>query len=437
MRTLRQTSTPGAGTGEGPHPACLNRAMPPQPGKAAHAFPVNAAIPVVLTLAIAIGYLGVDLASSLTEPVAGLIPPVAHAGIVLLQAVALVFRRRAPRTVFAVAVLLDLLILATSAGELGIGALAVIVSAYVLARRVKRTTAHIALAVAAVATTVCGTSAMLTASAPPLTVLVAASARIALLYALPAVVAEYMTGRDRLAQALREREELAERQRRDRAEREIRAERTALARELHDIAGHHLSGIIVSAQAASALTSTDPDRARETLRTLQHNARTALADLRRTVGLLRSDDSDEHAKSVQPPSIDGIDVLVREARARGQRIDYVVNGERRPLGTLAEIAGYRMVQESLANAARHAPGAPCEVRIDFRDDSVELTVRNDAAPSRGQGTVADPGPRRRYGLSGMEERAELINARLITERERDGGWRNQLTIPIATERSGT
>ena len=392
---------------------------------------VRRAIPPVLVLAAAIGYLGADLwVDELPATVPGDVPPYVHAGLVALQALLLVFRRRAPIIVFVGAVLIDAVILATSAGELGVGSLGVIIAAYGTARRGPRNPALTALGVGALVTTVVGGGALLFGSREPVIVLiVTVIARLALQYAAPAAVAEYFRGRERLSDALQEQARMAEHERRERAEREVRAEREALARELHDIAGHHLSGIIVSAQAATALTRSDLDRAREMMQTVQDDARIALADLRRTVGLLRSDDDAPSGGPSPVPAIAGIGALVDVARERGQRVALTTSGDARPVGALAETTAYRMVQESLANAARHAPGAACAVTVRFAADAVEITVSN--AP------VAEPGMRVTteragggYGLSGMAERAELIGAQLSVGPDDGGGWTNRLSIPF-------
>jgi signal transduction histidine kinase len=400
---------------------------------------VLAVLPPVLVLASAIGYVGIDLwPGGLPEAVPGGVPPLVHAGLVGLQALALAGRRRFPTGVFATVVLADLVILATTAGELGIGALAVVFASYSVARHTERRDALVRLGAGAVLTTVVGGVAMAVASTePPFVLIVTAVTRIALLYVAPAAVADYVRGRERLAEALDEQARMTERERRDRAERELRDERAALARELHDIAGHHLSGIIVSAQAASALTGTDPDRARAMMRTVQDDARTTLADLRRTVGLLRSDDdgdvvvagtSGRASGDPRPvPSLDGIPALVDAAITRGQQVELVVDGDPRPLGPLAETAAYRMVQESLANAARHAAGSACWVVVSTTARTVEVSVEN--GPSAASATFT--GSRSvGYGLSGMAERAELIGAALSTGPTAEGGWLNRLVIPV-------
>ena len=286
-------------------------------------------------------------------------------------------------------------------------------------------------------------------------------------YLLPVAVAEYMLGRERLHQALRDKAELLEREKqlfereeRERVERELRTSRNALARDLHDIAGHHLSGVIVSAQAAVALWHKDPERSEQMLQTVQDSARTALADLRQVVGLLRSEDSNvsgredqgEDGRRNEPtlsstesaavtgsqmtrepvllPSLEAVPHLVEESRRRQQRVGYAVNGRPCPLSPLADTAAYRMVQESLANCARHAPGALCQVRITYQQGCVEIVVSNRRPPNaeaRQAGAGSKGGG---YGLSGMAERAALVGAELVTGPDPDGGWCNRLVIPV-------
>lgn len=389
--------------------------------------------PSALVLAAAVGYIGIGFwVEDSPEFVPGGVSPFVHAGLVALQALILLLRRRSPVVAFAGVVFVDLVILGSAAGELGVGSLAVMIASYSVARHTSRRTAWTTLGAGAVATTVVGGGALLTGSSAPLLVMLfTAVARLAFLYAIPAVVAEYFRGRERLAAALKDQARMAEKERRDRAELEVRAERTALARELHDIAGHHLSGIIVSAQAAAALTQSDPERARAMMQTVQDDARITLTDLRRTVGLLRSDDDMGPAEHPRPvPSIAAVPALVDAARDRGQRVSYELVGEARALGPLAETAAYRMVQESLANSARHAPAAQCHVHVEFGSDAVELTVSNDAAPAAARPARAETGRREGYGLAGMIERAELIGAHLATGPTAGGGWINRLSIPL-------
>ena len=395
---------------------------------------VRAAVAPVVVLALAAGYLGADLIEGEPAGAAAAVSGPAAAGVVALQALVLVLRRRAPVPVFALVVALDAVLLGSSAGELGTGALATMIATFALTRGGELRIRYIVVACGAVTTLVVSAVAMEAAGAyPPLAIAAVAAARPVLQYGAPAALAEFLLARERLVRALRDRAELAERERLRDVEREIAGVRTAMARELHDIAAHHLSGIIVGAQAASALVASDPDRTREMLRTVQQDARTTLADLRRTVGLLRSDGADDAGSSGRPapvPSLDRVASLVAEAAGRGQIVGLDVVGETAPLGPLAETAGYRMVQESLANAARHAPGAASHVRIDYLPGSVRITVHNEA-PAVAPAARRDGG----YGIAGMRERADLVGARLTTGALADGSWRNELEIPRDTDRS--
>jgi len=162
------------------------------------------------------------------------------------------------------------------------------------------------------------------------------------------------------------------------------------------------------------------------LRTVQDDARITLGDLRQTVGLLRDDDGpDQPGQPSRVPTVAGIEHLAEAARERGQAVRLVVEGDPRTLGPLAEATAYRMVQESLANAARHAPGAACHVTLAWTDDSASVTVHN-AAPrvAPPPSAAARPG----YGLAGMAERADLVGGQLTSGPARDGGWTNQLTL---------
>lgn len=390
------------------------------------------ALPPLLTLALAAGYVGIDAAGSFGEPVLSPVPPLAHAALVVAQAAALVARARAPRTVLVSVAVLDAAILATSGGQLGIGAFAVLVAAYDAWRRTPPRAALGVLVPAAAGTALTATVSTLVAGVPPLAAAVAALARVVVAYALPVAAAEFVRTRAQLAAARADRERLRERERAEQTARVVRAERTALARELHDVAGHHLSGIIVTAQAAAALSTTDPARTRELLRSVEADARTALVDLRRTVGLLRADDEPATGAPAAPAraTLDGVRDLAADARAHGRDVRVSMPRRLPPLGLLAHAAAYRMVQESLANAARHAPGAPVTIDVDVDADHLRIVVHNPPAP---RARPDAPHPARGYGLAGMRERADLVGARVSAGATAEGGWRNELVIPVRAE----
>jgi signal transduction histidine kinase len=205
----------------------------------------------------------------------------------------------------------------------------------------------------------------------------------------------------------------------------VSRQRVAMSRELHDIAAHHMSGIALLAGAMDRQIDSDPAAAKRSARQVREQSRAVLDDLRRLVGLLRED-----ADAMRPvETLDAVSALVETRRAAGCEIDLVVPAESTApdagLGSLAQLVAYRMVQESLANAAAHAPGARCAVEIGGpHDGRLAITVRN--------GTPAgpDPGPGGGFGLVGMAERAQLVGGELTYGATPDGGWEVRLTLPV-------
>lgn len=208
----------------------------------------------------------------------------------------------------------------------------------------------------------------------------------------------------------------------------VATERTAMARELHDIAAHHLSGIALMASAIDRQLDTDPAAARQGLRAVRDQSRVVLRDLRRLVGLLREDDPAE----LSAWSLASVPELVGESAT----LHVLASPDGAELGAgigpLAQLAGYRMVQESLANARSHAPGASCEVTIDDRDPTLLVITVVNARPA-GAPVVADGGG---HGLRGMAERATLVGATLRHGPTVDGGWQVRLAIPRTTTNDG-
>lgn len=239
------------------------------------------------------------------------------------------------------------------------------------------------------------------------------------------LVAAFVAAR-RLALRAREHELRALARERDASVREARAqERIAMARELHDIAAHHLSGIAVMAAAIERQVTRDPAAAEQGAREVRGESKAVLRDLRRLVGLLREGTEGE----MDVESLAGVATLVERANALGTPAELTVQPGAEPfgsgLGPLAQLTAFRMVQEALANASRHAPGAASHVSIDDRDPrEVVVVVRNAAsAPAPGAGDGSG------LGLVGMRERAELTGARLTHGPTVDGGWDVTLTLP--------
>jgi signal transduction histidine kinase len=220
----------------------------------------------------------------------------------------------------------------------------------------------------------------------------------------------------------------------------VARERTAMARELHDIAAHHLSGIAVMTGAIGRQIDTDPEGAKRAVRQVREQSTEMLRDMRSLVGLLREGPTDPAPAAVaRQESLSGIAGLVDAARATGAdvRLDVLDRADGRPtgaeVGPLAQLAAYRTVQEALANAARHAPGARCQVVVDARDPAAVLvTVENEAPAER----LPPLGPGGGFGLVGMRERAELTDARLAAGPTAEGGWRVSLWLPTQDQLDG-
>lgn len=207
----------------------------------------------------------------------------------------------------------------------------------------------------------------------------------------------------------------------------IAEERTAMARELHDIAAHHLTGIAVMTGAVERQIDTDPAGAKESVRQVRTQSTAMLRELRGLVTLLRSPGQAEEASGHE--RLSQLASLVDDARRAGLEVSLSTLGSdsvTETVGPLAQLSAYRTVQECLAKAARHAPGSRCEVVLDARDPAeVVVTVRNGPPPIKPAGT-----PRRRgLGLVGMQERADLTDSTLEAGPTTEGGWQTRLRIP--------
>jgi signal transduction histidine kinase len=197
-------------------------------------------------------------------------------------------------------------------------------------------------------------------------------------------------------------------------------QRSELARELHDAVGHHVSAIVIQAQAGRALAASDPDRALATLETIEEAASRTLQEMRAMVGLLR--DGAEPDFAPQP----GLADIERLARRVGgwPRVDVQMDGDIVALSPGVGVALYRIAQESVTNAVRHARDATLvTVQVADEDEQVRLTVRDDGAAGPTGHTPAG------YGLVGMAERASLLGGTLQAGPDPDGGWTVRALLP--------
>ncbi|MFF5292243.1 sensor histidine kinase [Paractinoplanes globisporus] len=207
--------------------------------------------------------------------------------------------------------------------------------------------------------------------------------------------------RRRTLELVAEQEVLTEQERGKRA---VLEERARIAREMHDVVAHHMSMIAVRAETAPYRVTGLPDAAQEELAEIAKAARSALTDMRRLLGALRAEDGE--SPTVPQPGLADLDDLVSTAREAGVDVTLTADGLAAVPGTVG-LAAYRIMQEALANAARHAPGGPVSIDARGLDDRLELVVRN-----RRTGPATPGGG---HGLIGMRERAALLGGELTAE----------------------
>ncbi len=236
------------------------------------------------------------------------------------------------------------------------------------------------------------------------------------------VVGAALRGRRVARTRLVEQEELTAE---ERARRTLLEERNRIARELHDVVAHHMSVISIQAQVAPHLAENPSDELKENLAGIRQNAVEALAELRRVLGVLRSEDAlADGARHAPQPTLDRLDELVGTVRGTGITILTDVTGERRALPPGVELSAFRIVQEALSNVMRHAPGAEARVELGYRRHGLTVRVVN-TAPDR----PAPPSPGAGHGLLGMRERAAMLGGELTTGPTPDGGYEVIAVLP--------
>ena len=211
-----------------------------------------------------------------------------------------------------------------------------------------------------------------------------------------------------------------EREREERARTAVAEERTRIARELHDEIAHAMSVIAVQADAAEGALARDPSLVERPLLAIRETARDALADMRRVLGALRSD---EHAQLVPEPGLARIGSLLEQTRASGLEVDLQIEGEPVPLPPLLDLAAYRVLQEGLTNARKHAAARRVEVVLRYGRDAVGVELSDDGA-----GAGAGGGAGR--GLAGIRERVALLGGEFVAG-PGGQGFALRVTLPLA------
>ena len=232
----------------------------------------------------------------------------------------------------------------------------------------------------------------------------------------------WTTRRRREAQELTERAEVAEREQHARAERAVADERARVARELHDLVAHSMGVIVIQAQGAQRALDETPERTRAALEAIESAGRAGLSEMRRLLGLLHESGTD--SDTAPQPTLGQLSELVDAVRGAGLHVDLQVVGEARPLAAGVELTGYRVVQEALTNALKHAPGADVRVAVRYGSDDLEIEVGDDGSSAAAAFTNGG------HGLVGMRERVGLYGGTLRAGPRPGGGFDVCARLPI-------
>jgi signal transduction histidine kinase len=226
------------------------------------------------------------------------------------------------------------------------------------------------------------------------------------------------------ADEARDRAVRAEREREERARSAVTEERARIARELHDVVGHSVSVMTVQASAVRRLLRPEQEREREALLTVEQTGREALAEMRRMVGVLRRP---EEAPALAPqPSLEHLGKLVDQVREAGLPVELRVEGDPLPLPAGVDLTAYRLVQEGLTNALKHARAKRAQVLVRYGDGHIEVTVSDN-------GHGAESGDGGGHGLVGMRERVAVYGGELEAGPRPDGGYRLRAKLPLSPE----
>ncbi|MDR7274833.1 sensor histidine kinase [Catenuloplanes atrovinosus] len=358
-------------------------------------------------------------------------PGVATTAVMAAQALALCLRRVSPVPGLLVMLALQVALCAVAMDGVGLRGPALTIAVYTCGTLM---TARRALALAGL-TALVEVTAYATLGGMPLrgTPLelsqLAGQALLALLlYAGGALLGQNTAMRRRYAEVVEQRAAADAEAHRARTEAALSAERARMARELHDVAAHHLTSLIVQATLAERLLDRDVEAARRATVAVREEGRSTLHQLRLIVGALRADGGTD------PHLPDGGLAMIERLTADGTA-SLTVTGTPTAPAPAVDLTFYRVAQEALANARQHAPGAAVAVTLAYRPAETTMDIHNTPAPG---GTPAADRRHPGFGLVGMRERATLIGATLTAGPAPDGGWRVTLTVPrTAAEKEPT
>ncbi|WP_409472565.1 sensor histidine kinase [Streptomyces sp. HC307] len=386
--------------------------------------------PMALDAALAAGVLICMVAGSFVDPHGkdavswGVRTPDTFSLVLMaLGAAALVFRRRAPLRILVLTGTLSVVEGITGDPRAPV-AMSAVVALYTVASTTDRPTTW---RVGLLTMTVLTGAAML---AGPLPWYAQENLAIFAWTGMAAAGGDAVRSRRDFVHAIRERAEKAERTREEEARRRVAEERLRIARDLHDVVAHHIALVNVQAGVAAHVMDKRPDQAKEALAHVREASRSALNELRATVGLLRQSD-DPEAPTEPAPGLDRLEELVGTFRSAGLHIEVARADHGTTLPAAVDLAAYRVIQEALTNVQKHAgAAAKAEVSVVRVGPNIEITVLDN-------GTGEDDGPVTGggHGLLGMRERVTALRGTLTTGPRYGGGFRVHAILPVKTRSS--
>ncbi|MEU3689260.1 sensor histidine kinase [Streptomyces narbonensis] len=384
--------------------------------------------PLAFDATIAAGTLVCMIAASFTDPhgspegptFGDRAPDAGSVLIMVIGAAALVLRRRRPFAVLCFTVTICFVELVDDIRPAPI-AMSAVVALYTVASRTDRhTTWRVGLV----------TMALLTAAAMifgPTSWYAQENLGVFAWTGMAAAAGDAVRSRRAFVDAIRERAERAERTREEEAGRRVAEERLRIARDLHDVVAHHIALVNVQAGVAAHVMDKRPDQAKEALAHVREASRSALDELRATVGLLRQS-GDPEAPTEPAPGLAVLDGLLDSFRKAGLPVALARADGDGALPATVDLAAYRIVQEALTNVRKHAgPDAEAEVSVVRVGRTVEITVLDNGTPQ--PAVPADSGG---HGLLGMRERVSALGGTLTAAPRYGGGFRVQAILPVTT-----
>ncbi|MFE0512653.1 sensor histidine kinase [Streptomyces sp. NPDC058964] len=345
--------------------------------------------------------------------------------LITVAAAALVLRRGAPRTVLAVTGTVALVECVTGDPRAPV-AMAAVVALFTVASTTDRATTWRA---GLLTMTVLTGAAML---AGPLPWYAQENLAIFAWTGIGATAGDAVRSRRAVVDAIRERAERAERTREEEARRRVAEERLRIARDLHDVVAHHIALVNVQAGVAAHVMDKRPDQAKEALAHVREASRSALNELRATVGLLRQS-GDPEAPTEPAPGLSRLDELAGTFRSAGLQVEVARADQGTTLPSAVDLAAYRIIQEALTNVQKHAgPDARAEVSVVRVGPHIEVTVLDDGA---GDDATTEIGGG--HGLLGMRERVTALRGTLTTGPRYGGGFRVHVILPLKTRAAAT